>query len=88
VDKSNPKWFQKGKRRIEVNPEDSTGEPNQDVLNYAHMEVKQSRWAGMGDIVRSILGWVIAFAVCFGIAFGVAIMNRGWDGFLTVLGWK
>jgi hypothetical protein len=88
MERPKKQWLVKNGKRTEVAPVDDSGEPNVDTLNYAHMAVKADRFAQTGSCLMTILGWVVVSLLCLGLAAIIQIMNRGWDGFLQVFGWK
>ena len=81
-------WLETKGKRMEVTPEDDTGEPNVDTLNYAHMAVKEGRFAQTGTCLTTVLGWFAVVLLCLLLVVVLRVMNGGWDSLLQMLGWK
>jgi hypothetical protein len=55
---------------------------------YLEDEIRAGHWEAAGSFLRSLLVYVGVAACCLAVAMGTVIMQRGWDGFLALLGWK
>jgi hypothetical protein len=59
-----------------------------DIYSYKNILLTQSKWAWPSSGLKLVVGWAIVAFGCVGCNMLVIVVTRGWDGLLTLLGWK
>jgi len=68
--------------------ENTPPEAGQDIHSYKHILLTQQKWAWPNSGWKMVAGWAIVVFGCCGSYFIFIAITRGWDGLLTLLGWK
>jgi hypothetical protein len=67
---------------------DPPPQPGEDIYSYKNIMLTESRWAWASSGWKMVGGWAIVTFACLGCSLALIVMDRGWDGLFTLLGWK
>ena len=79
------------RRKQEPDPVDFKYEgpgPQQDMHSYKNMMLTERRWAHTDSGLRSAIGAIGVVFLCVGLYMFSIFIQRGWDGLLSLLGWR